>query len=370
MLYMGSALMIGGTIELLEGRNGHSRAAIIALCVGAVTACGATVIGVLWAGAIALFVLLYWLLVRRETLATLFGISYGAPALAVVGIALLLVHSVRMFAQGKLPALMDGNVLSLAFSLYANAGFLGIGPGMLDLRDFGASALLPYAWSIAVATVVLGSLAAVGIVTVYGRAGRYAFALAVGCLMLPVIGLLLLSAYLKWRILPRHFIPLVALISYIYAFGLIRSLNGNLMGRGLAILAITVMAYSAFSARLAARHQKEDYRQAALTANRELASGARVWWIADFRGALYYAVPFENYSAPGVAASRPDGATVFVGDRTAAEIAQWARPALVVLSRPESYDRSGVVRAFLERQNYRRVGAVRGFTLWRPVGLP
>ena len=76
MLYMGTCLMIGAAIELLSSPSKRSSSAV-ALCIGAVVSCGATVLGIVWGGSIALFVLIYWLTVRKETIGSLLSMAMG-----------------------------------------------------------------------------------------------------------------------------------------------------------------------------------------------------------------------------------------------------------------------------------------------------
>src|ERR1044071_4597216 len=73
MLYMGASMMLGATIEMMGSPHRPSSFAVIMLCVGAVLSSGANVLGVVWAAATVLFILMYWLAIRKASLVELVG---------------------------------------------------------------------------------------------------------------------------------------------------------------------------------------------------------------------------------------------------------------------------------------------------------
>ena len=68
-------------------------------------------------------------------------------------------------------------------------------------------------------------------------------------------------------------------------------------GRTLAAGFFCLYLASALSLRLAARHEKDDYRTAARIAKAALAEGKTVWWNADLNSGLYYEVPVASQGA-------------------------------------------------------------------------
>jgi hypothetical protein len=365
MLYMGTCLMVGAAIEMLKTRQCSQSFTIKILCIGAVISSGATVLGIVWAGSLILFVLIYWLLICRESLQALVKHNYFALAFAVLCITGLIVHDIRMFVLGKLPALLESNILTLAFSVYANVGLLGIGPGMLDIRENGAIALLTFAPIIGCSTILFGLVLLAGLLTIRILLGVRTVAILIGCALLPVLFCFALGLILHWRVLPRHLIPLVSLFSILYAFGLTWWWRRGLAGKGVALMSVIMMAYSSFSTRMAPRHAKDDYKHAADLARIELAHNGRVWWVADFRGALYYSVQYVSSELDGPQARYDRGVNFFVGEKTFSYLSAEKSPTLVLLSKPETYDKHNVVRDYLSANGYRQVELFTAFTAWR-----
>jgi hypothetical protein len=365
MLYMGTCLMVGATIEMMGSQRKPNSFGIKALCVGAVLSSGATAIGIVWAGSIILFILIYWLAIRKESLRDLVNENYVALAITVLCITVLIAHDIRMFALGKPPAPGESNILTSLFSFYTNLGLLGVGPGMLDIRANGGSALVPFAPIIALSAILLSLVAIGGLFEIRILLGIRVIVILIGCALLPVLFTFALGLVLHWRVLPRHLIPLVSLFSLLYAFGLAWWWRRRFAGRTVALMSVIIMAYSSFSVRLAPRHVKDDYKHAAELAAIELAHDRRVWWVADFRGALYYRIPFVSDELAWPEARYDRGVELFVGEKTFSFLSAQEPPTLVLLSRPESYDKQNVVSNYLSVNRYRLVESFPAFTAWR-----
>jgi hypothetical protein len=364
MLYMGTCLMVAASIEIIESKQRPGAVAVMALCIGAVISSGATVIGIAWAGSAFLFVLVYWLAVRKSSFGELVTQNYLTLGIAALCIATLIAHDLRMFALGKLPALLgDSSVLTLIFSFYCNLGLLGVGPGMLDMRANGISALIPFAPIIAFSVVILGFVAIGGLVQIRAILGTRVLGLLIACTVLPVLFILALSLVSHWRALPRHFIPLVPLFNILYAFGLLWWWRRRLVGPAISLISVIVMGYSSLSVRYAPRHAKDDYKHAANLAANELARGGRVWWLADFPGALYYGIPLSGEGESPGATYGP--AVVYLSDKTPSFLSAQPPPTLVLLSRPESFDRQNLVRNYLSTNEYHLAEVFPAFTAWR-----
>lgn len=360
MLYMGVCLMLGAAIAIAGGPQKPSLSSMGALCLGAVIATGATVIGIAWAGPVFLFLLVYWLRTKRRPLSQLIGDTYPILAVAALCIIALIAHDIRMFLLGKLPAPGDSSFLTLVFSFYANFGLLGLGPGMLDLRANGAGALIPFAPIIACSSVILGLVAVAGLLESKSMLGMRTVSLACVCALLPILFIVGLGVVVHWRALPRHFIPLASLFSILYAFGLGWWWRKETIGKAIAVTAVLIMAYSAFSVRYAPRHRKDDYKHAAELAATELAHGGQVWWVADPRGALYYGVPVDDgRDAAGATQAH------YVSEKTLPFLLTRPAPGLVLLSKPDAWDPQGAVQKYLLNNKYRIVETLPAFTAWR-----
>lgn len=367
MLYMGICLMVGASIEIASSSKSPSLLAITALCIGAVVSSGATVIGIAWAGSVCLFLFLYWMTIKKSPLKELVDGSYLTLAIAAFCIAALFAHDIRMFTQGKLPALLGkDDVLTLFFSFYANLGLLGVGPGMLDLRENGVAALVPFAPIVAFSAVILGLVALAGLLELKAMVGGRTLGLLIGCVLLPTLFIFGFGLILHWRPLPRHFIPLVSLFSLLYSFGIARCWRHRVGGMALALMSVIIMGYSSISVRYAPRHAKDDYKRAAELALIELAHGGRVWWIADPKGAVYYGIAISDVGDEcESSASRSPEVRINVAEKTPSFLTALPLPTLVLLSKPDAWDKHGVVSNYLSAHRYELVESFPAFTAWR-----
>ncbi len=279
-----------------------------------------------------------------------------------------------MFARGARPTVLhETSVLTVLFSFYADVGLLGVGPGILDMRANSVAALLPFVPIVAFSTIVFGLVAIAGFLEVRSMLGNRTMGLLIGCVFLPVLFIVALGFMLHWRVLARHFIPLVSLFSLLYAFGLEWWWRRQVVGRAIALIALAMMSYSSLSVRYAPRHAKDDYKHAAELAALELARNGRVWWIADPRGALYYGIPyasdeFESPQArhvPGVAAAPdPHLWLMDVAEKTFSVLSAQEPPTLVLISKPE-HDPQNVVSKYLSVNKYQIVESFPAFTAWK-----
>jgi hypothetical protein len=366
MLYMGTCLMIGAAIEVIGSEEKPNSFAIKVLAAGAVLSSGATVVGIVWAGSIILFILAYWLLIRKESLTGLVEKNYATLAIATVCVVALLLHDVRMFALGKIPAPHESNLLTLLFSLYTNVGLLGVGPGMLDIRANGVGALIPFGPIIALSGLLVGLLAIGGLVEMTKALGFRTIVILNACVLLPVLFTVALGLALHWRVLPRHLIPLISLFSVLYALGFAWWWRRGAVDKAIVLIFLIVMAYSSLSVRLAPRHAKDDYKHAAELATAEIANDGNVWWVADFRGALYYGVPYVSDEFVWPQARYERGVKFFMGQKSLSFLSAQERPTLVLMSKPDTYDRwQNVVTNYLSTNGYHVVASFPAFSAWR-----
>jgi hypothetical protein len=348
LLYAGTCLMIGATIEIAGSGAKPSSFAVTTLCAGAVMSCGATSIGIVFSGSIALFNLVHWTAVSRRPLWPLFRDHRVPLLIASACIVALILHDVRMFLLGKNPAVGENSISTFLFVFYTGFGLLGIGPGMLDLRSNGSAAIIPFAPMIGLASVVLGTLAMEGLRTVKSEMRAGTLIVMVGFILVSFFSIFALAVLAHWRVLPRHYMPLVPLINILYAYGLSRWWSRRFPWRIAAVVAVLLMTYSSLSVRFEPRHAKDDYQHAAVLAASEIAKGGRVWWVADPRGALYYHLSFENPDLVGPYSSFPPNAA----------------PSLVLVSKPDTYDKNNVVSAFLAANTYHLVETFPAFSAW------
>ena len=365
MLYTAACLMVGATIEMMGSQQRPSSFAIKALCVGAVLSSGANVLGVVWAASTALFILIYWLAIRRRSLSDLVNESWLTIAITVLCIAALILHDIRMFALGARPVLLhESNILTFLFSFYTNFGLLGIGPGMLDLRANGLIALVPFLPVIVFSAILFGLVVVGGLLEIRFMLGDRTIALLIGCTLLPILFILGLGLVMHWRVLPRHLLPLVPLFSLLLAFGLAWWWRRRFIGKAVVLTSAIIMSYSSLSVRYAPRHAKDDYKHAAELAATELGRDGLVWWVADPKGVLYYDLPHvvDDLEWPQARATRK---VQIVYEKSPLFLSAQAPPTLVLLSRPETYDQQNAVSNYLSANKYHVVESFPAFTAWR-----
>jgi len=119
---------------------------------------------------------------------------------------------------------------------------------------------------------------------------------------------------------------------------------------------------SALSARFGERHAKDDNRAAAAVARTAFVAGKNVWWCTDGGSGLWYGLPLVLAETNTVAPGR----IWWVVDPPPEWLTNTARPDLLILCKPELFDRSGEARAFLERNHYQLTQKFQAFTLWQP----
>jgi hypothetical protein len=116
---------------------------------------------------------------------------------------------------------------------------------------------------------------------------------------------------------------------------------------------------SALQIRFTSRHLRDDYRTAAAIAKHELMHGRRVLWSADPQTAMYYGLVSQaDWDKAG-------SERFLLGDRG---LSRYPGSVDVILySKPDLYDRSGIVRSFAAGEHYHVETRLEAFEVWRPA---
>jgi uncharacterized membrane protein len=349
--------------------------------VGAVLLFGASMLGAFWVLAAAVYIIH---LHQRHL-----GWRYLAQGLAPLWIAALL-SAMALLSLYYLNSLLQGGgasrissttVATLLFNGYELLGLSGIGPGRLDLRANGMAALAPHAVALFVMTCVVALVLLTGLRAAHRRLGTPAL-LALGALALLPAAIVVASGFIMhWRVLGRHLVAEVPLLSLVAALGMAR-LAGPSGGRWrparvvLALAYLALLVVSAASMRFADRHQKDDYQTAAAIARQGLLDGQQVWWVADFLGAHYHGLPGDfDYMGELTSVHTPPACHDRPGVQAAANLSAdclrgLSEPDLVVLSRPETFDKSGDVVRYLNARGYVKVRDLPAISIWQPPASP
>jgi hypothetical protein len=184
-----------------------------------------------------------------------------------------------------------------------------------------------------------------------------------GNLFWPVLFLALCSATLlvlahiaHFRILGRHFAPLIVAILFFLGFGIAESFSGAKILKIFGVLFIALNIVSCFSLRFSARHRKDNYRVAAEIAFNELAIGKTVWWNAALSGANFYHLSTRDHDTSSAAR--------YFMNPSADELRAAKMPDVIIVSKPDVYDQSGAISNFVAENHFEKMTNLSAFTIW------
>jgi len=247
---------------------------------------------------------------------------------------------------------------SPVFIIYELSGFVGLGPGRLEIRESNGQGFQTYG-------MALAGFAGLAVI-LSGLAGRQLFQsgqtkkwLAVALwLAMPATIILAAGLVLHFRVLGRHFTPLAPVWLFFLAVGVGAAWQWNRLGRAVVIGYFLLCLVSCLSLRFAARHEKDDYRTAVALAKAALARGQSVWWNADDSGAAYYQLPLATN---GVS---EHGKALKLDNPRQKMLLAAGRADVIIVSRHDVYDGHGAVAEFLAATHYRPITNLPAFSVW------
>ena len=381
MIYAGSEMLLAYVLHLHSLGDQEKRVGLLAtsiFVVGGIVLFGASLLGAFWVAAACAYVAYF----HHRSLDWRYLKDRSALLLVCVFLVingLLTVYYLNsLLAGGGASRIASTTWASVLFAAYEVLGLSGVGPSRLELRESGLAALSSY-WVglIPLAALILATLT-IGLYQAKQLLGVKSLALVCALAALPVAIVVLSGFVMHWRVLGRHLMAALPLFNLLIALGLARLCAGkwgrvwtwrSTMVAGLLL----TFAYSSLSLRVADRHMKDDYRSAATLAKQELAAGKRVWWAADALGARYYGLPGEfDYMGELTNVHKPYACIDQTGvqpvsDASGTCLARLGAPDVVILSKPETFDRQGLIVAYLKNANYAVAQALPAFTVWRPA---
>jgi len=102
--------------------------------------------------------------------------------------------------------------------------------------------------------------------------------------------------------------------------------------------------------------------------------GKRVWWAADYLGANYYRLPGEfDFMGELTSQPAPPVCTDLPGIQATANLPadcmqRLSEPDIVVLSRPEAFDKSGALAAYMQARNFVKIRELPAMDIWLAAG--
>jgi hypothetical protein len=323
---------------------------------GLVILSGCTMLGMIWAGAalLATPALLSWVRVMR------LAKQYAVLCLAAGGMLLLFgsYYLWTLAVGARASAAATTTLGSTLFIGYELLGFSGLGPGRLAMRSTGPAALRPYlVWLAlyAIPTAILLGGALRQLLKCNHR--RYLFVML--CCCVPCGFLLAVGWVAHFRVLARHFTPLVPVM-------LLLSIQGcsvlwsrrNAWARGVVLVFCALSLVSCLSLRFLPRHEKDDYRAAATVAKTALRNGQCVWWSAAREGAQYYGVPRASHPGSG-------GEAILLMNPTRETLTSLPKPQIIVASKPDIYDGPMALAEYIREQGFQPAMTFTAFVIWQ-----
>jgi hypothetical protein len=307
--------------------------------------CASTMLGV-----IPFAIATVWLgvvLVRRRIrvrAAVIVVISATVLLLGILGVYYL--QTLKRGAGGA--TLWPVSLNNLLFAAYELLGFTGLGPARHALRNaFATHAVLPVVAPFILPLAIFGLTGAV----VFGLAlrrlsdedERHFFRFFLIVPLLSALALFLLARSVHFPFWGRHLSPILVFLTVALGLSALRARES--IARTTCASWIVLCLLSSLEVRFARRHKKDDNRSAARIALHTAAEGKRVWWCADERCGHYYGIRFADAGA--------DQGIILVGAESDDAFRQLAIPDLVFVSKPETFDPSGRVTAFVQREGYK-----------------
>jgi hypothetical protein len=360
-MQLGASLMIFAAlyrlgkdkVKVMKGERGW----VLLFLFGVVSLSGSSLLGMIWAGAGCLaagFVLgldALTKLVRTNLVLCL--ISFFLLA----GLAGYYLWTLQIGARASDVGRTDAR--NLVFIIYELLGFGGLGPGRLEIREEGWRAFLPFAKSLFIYGMLILDLLVLGGWRICREQTRTKLCAIVLIIVLPMVTILGAGYVKEFRVLGRHFTPLLPVILFILWVGLqARWSRPHWASRPLAIGFVILTLASCLSVRFAARHERDDYRDAAGFAKAALETGREVWWNAGREGAVYYELPLAE-------TPNTSNAALWLMNPTVKMLQDSPSPEIVITSKPDVYDGNRIIAEYLAQGNYTKVGALPAFIIWQ-----
>jgi hypothetical protein len=314
-----------------------------------------SIIGMVW---ISAAIIAAWGMFPAATLKD-WGRRHRRLTFVVAGLLCVLGAYYFWTVQRGAKATMIGttNVQSMAFILYEQLGFTGLGPGRTELRVQGARALTAYLPWLCLYTIAVGMVLAAGVRVVWKSSARKQALWIVAGLNLPVAFFLVSGMLAHFRVLGRHLTPLMPVWLCLLSLGVISLWRRGPAGRTVGLVFLCLSLASAFQVRMAYRHMKDDYRSAVSFAKTALQSGRSVWWNASSEAANHYNLPLTSNPR------QREKALLVFNPRTGT-LTDLPWPDVVVITKPDIYDPLRVVMSCLKQADYRQETNFPAFEIW------
>ena len=320
---------------------------------------GASMLGMIWVGAAIVAVIFLTSKERLLKLARDHIFAWLAAVALLAALGFYYLWTLKAGARASDVATTD--LKNVAFIGYELLGFAGLGPGRLEIRDGGLQVFKPYAPELALFAWPVLALIFFAIRCLIQNYPRKKFLGLAVIVAAPAIFILAAGFVLHFRVLGRHFAPLLAVAVFLLGVGVSAAWRRGAAGKILVVGFFALCLASGFSLRFATRHAKDDYRSAAGLARAALAHGETVWWSADASAAGYYQLLVTtNLTETGKAFAMINPPMEFLAANAPADV--------VIISRPDIYDPHGTLAAFLAQNDFKKAAILPAFVVWEKSG--
>ena len=334
---------------------------VMAFFFGVILLCGSSLLGMVWAGAAFLSLPFLFPWKRLLELARSCWLSCLLCLIFLLAIGLYYLWTLQIGARATVGKTDARNLIFIGYELF---GFGGLGPGRLEIRDHGWNAFLPFVPPLALYGVAALALWFIGARQLLRAPSHKIVLILIVIIAAPVLILMGAGYVLHFRVLERHFTPLLPALLFVLGSGLAACWSRRQWSSKLLVGAFVAMSFaSCLSIRFAARHQKDDYRSAAAAANTALKAGRTVWWNAGEHGAAYYHVPLTL--APG-----KSGQAMWVANPRIEALSLLPPPEIIISSKADMFDDQGAVAAFVRKGPYSQTAVFPAFIIWQREKRP
>jgi hypothetical protein len=341
----GATLMLIGMVN--QGRNPISIEKNLALfCIGMLILCAASLTSVVFAFFFALGYMA--ILLKQKKLHQIFLSRWilftpASTLLILLSLGAYYLWTLRMGVGASNAA--NTSLSSLAFAFYELLGFMGLGPGRLELRSQGIASLSPFLFGLITFALVTLLVATVSLRKLTKKLLPAWFGIIAATALTGAASIVLIGIVKDFRIVGRHMMPILPFLLLFMAWSLGNLWNSSKTPYKFLVLAfLALLLTSSLSARTAERFQKDDYRSSAKLAQSYLEQGKTVWWAADEPSLLYYLPEAESHIAS-------QSLFLAFGSRFT-PIKFRKKPDLVLLSKPDIYDPNQSLVNFLNENEF------------------
>ena len=357
---LGASLLVVASLARLHRSSPAGEAAdavyVALFLVGIVILSGCTMIGMIWAGTalLATPALLSWTRIMRLIK------QHAAWCLAAGGMLLLFgsYYLWTLAVGARASAAATTTLGSTLFIGYELLGFSGLGPGRLALRSAGPAALRPYLVWLALYAIPTAILLGESLRQLLNPGHRRYLVVAL-CCCVPSGFLLAVGWVAHFRVLARHFTPLIPVMLLLFVQGCsVLWSRRNAWAKGVVLLFCALSLVSCLSLRFLPRHEKDDYRAAAAVAKAALRKGQVVWWSAAREGAQYYGVLTASHPGSG-------GEAIPLMNPTRETLIGLPTPQVIIASKTDIYDGPMALAEYIREQGFQPAMTFTAFVIWK-----